>query len=89
MDRLLPVRREGLLPAGVTSAGPGLHLLKTDPDFVARAHHRGHPVFVWTVDDPEDVRFVHRLGVDTIITNRPAATLAVIDERLASGSRDG
>ena len=84
MDRLLPVRREGVLPAGVTIAGPGLHLLKADPDFVARAHHRGHPVFVWTVDDPADVRFVRDLGVDTIITNRPTETLSVVGERHSS-----
>ncbi|MBE7187333.1 MAG: glycerophosphodiester phosphodiesterase [Jatrophihabitans endophyticus] len=87
MDRLLPVRREGVLPAGVTIAGPGLHLLRTDPDFVGRAHRRGHPVFVWTVDEADDVRYVRDLGVDTIITNRPAQTLAVVDERLASGRR--
>ena len=89
MDRLLPVRREGVLPAGVTIAGPGLRLLKSDPDFVGRAHHRGHPVFVWTVDDPADVRFVRDLGVDTIITNRPAETLAVVGERDPSEPRDG
>jgi len=76
LDRLLPVRREGMLPAGVPIAGPGLHALRGDPDFVARAHARGHQVYVWTVDEPADVRFVLDLGVDTIITNRPADVLA-------------
>ena len=42
MERLYPVRREGMLPAGVPIAGPGLHLLRADPGFVARAHARGH-----------------------------------------------
>lgn len=76
LDRLLPVRREGVLPVGVPIAGPGLHLLRADPGYVERAHARGHRVFVWTVDDPADVAFVRGLGVDTIITNRPAAVIA-------------
>jgi glycerophosphoryl diester phosphodiesterase len=79
MERLYPVRRDGMLPAGVPIAGPGLHLLHADPGFVARAHARGHRVYVWTVDDPADVAHVLRLGVDTIITNRPAEVIAQVD----------
>ncbi|GAB2473340.1 glycerophosphodiester phosphodiesterase [Jatrophihabitans fulvus] len=85
LDRLLPLRREGLLPAGVTIAGPGLHLLRADPGYVERAHARGYPVYVWTVDEPEDVEFVRGLGVDTIITDRPREVLA----QLASAERSG
>jgi glycerophosphoryl diester phosphodiesterase len=76
LDRLLPVRREGLLPLGVPIAGPGLHVLRADADYVAKAHARGHRVFVWTVDEPEDVSYVLGLGVDGIITNRPRDVLA-------------
>jgi glycerophosphoryl diester phosphodiesterase len=76
LERLLPGRRDGLLPAGVPIAGPGLHLIRADPDFVARAHARGRQVYVWTVNDPEDVRFVVELGVDTVITDRPSQVLA-------------
>jgi glycerophosphoryl diester phosphodiesterase len=78
LDRLLPVRREALLPAGSAIAGPGLHVLRADPDYVARAHARGHRVYVWTVDEPRDVDFVLGLGVDTIITNRPAEVIAQV-----------
>jgi glycerophosphoryl diester phosphodiesterase len=81
LDRLLPVRREGLLPAGVSVAGPGLHVLRAEPEFVAKAHARGHQVFVWTVDAPTDVEFVLDVGVDTIITNRPAEVLAQVAQR--------
>ena len=81
LDRLLPLRRDGVLPVGVPIAGPGLHLLRADPDFVARAHARGHQVFVWTVDEPADVDFVLGLGVDTVITNRPTAVLARLDNK--------
>lgn len=76
LDRLLPVRREALLPVGVPIAGPGLHVLRAEPEFVARAHARGRQVYVWTVDEPADVDYVRGLGVDTIITNRPAEVLA-------------
>ena len=71
LERLFPGRREGILPAGVPIAGPGLKLLRVEPQFVERAHARGHQVYVWTVDEPADVEYVLSLGVDTIITNRP------------------
>ena len=78
LDRLLPLRREAVLPAGVPIAGPGLHVLRADPGYVARAHARGHPVLVWTVDEPDDVGSCVDLGVDTIITNRPAEVLGLL-----------
>jgi glycerophosphoryl diester phosphodiesterase len=81
LDRLKPKRRTGQLPKGATIAGPGLHVLRAHPEFVERAHEKGHPVFVWTVDEPEDVAFVLGLGVDTIITDRPAAVRALLESR--------
>jgi glycerophosphoryl diester phosphodiesterase len=78
MERLLPIRREGLLPVGVPIAGPGLHLLRAEPEFVERVHARGRQVYVWTVDDPEDVQFVRDLGVDAIITDRPSEVIAYL-----------
>ncbi len=79
LDRLTPQRRAALLPAGVPIAGPGLHVLRADPEFVARAHARGIQVYVWTVDEPQDVAFVRALGVDTIITDRPREVRALLD----------
>jgi glycerophosphoryl diester phosphodiesterase len=79
LDRLLPTRRDGLLPAGVPIAGPGLHVLRADPGFVTRAHARGNQVYVWTVDALDDIEFVRALGVDTIITNCPGRVLRALD----------
>ena len=79
LDRLLPVRRDGFLPAGVAIAGPGLHVVRAEPEFIAKAHARGYPVYVWTVDEPADVAFVRDLGVDTIITNRPREVIAQVE----------
>lgn len=41
------------------------------PRFVEDAHKRGLKVFVWTVDEPEDIALMKRLGVDGIITDYP------------------
>jgi glycerophosphoryl diester phosphodiesterase len=81
LDRLLPQRRAGILPTGVPIAGPGLHVLQDEPDFVERAHARGHLVYVWTVDTPDDVKFVLGLGVDTIITDRPLEVRQLVEAR--------
>lgn len=75
----VPGLRDGMLPAGVPIAGPGLRVLQGDPGFVARAHARGNRVFVWTVNRPDEVEFVRRLGVDTIITDRPREVTKHLD----------
>jgi glycerophosphoryl diester phosphodiesterase len=76
LERLTPGRRDGSLPAGVGIAGPSLATLRAAPRFVSRAHAKGNRVYAWTVDDPNDVGFVLDLGVDAVITNRPAAVMA-------------
>lgn len=72
----IPGLRDGMLPAGVPIAGPELRILQFDPDYVVRAHARGNKVFVWTVNEPEDVEYVRGLGVDTVITDRPFDVVA-------------
>ncbi|WP_308416823.1 glycerophosphodiester phosphodiesterase family protein [Streptomyces sp. AJS327] len=73
---LLPRHREGRLPPGVRIAGPSIRALRAHPEYVARAHEAGYAVHVWTVNEPEDVRFCAELGVDAVITNRPRQVLA-------------
>lgn len=58
-------------PPYATHAGPGIELVRRDPGLVGRLKAKGLSVRVWTVDEPEDVELCVRLGVDTIITNRP------------------
>jgi glycerophosphoryl diester phosphodiesterase len=72
--RLRPVRRE-LLSGGATAMGPGIGLLRSDPEFVADAHAAGKEVHVWTVNRPADVDFLRALGVDAIITDHPEEAL--------------
>lgn len=59
-------------PADLPVVGPRLGIIKRFPEFVARQHAAGREVHVWTVDEPEDVALCIELGVDAIITNRPA-----------------
>ena len=71
--QLLPVTqprsRLEALPSPIV--GPRLNILRRNHHHVTRAHDAGKRVFVWTVDEPEDVELVVGLGVDVIITNRP------------------
>lgn len=47
-------------------------------ELVAAAHEAGVTVTTWTVDDPDRLRAVAALGVDAVITNRPALALSVL-----------
>ncbi|MFB6693424.1 glycerophosphodiester phosphodiesterase [Streptomyces virginiae] len=74
--RLRPAR-----PPFAGHAGPGIDLVRKDPGLVARLRAKGLRVRVWTVDEPEDVELCLRLGVDTLITNRPREVRAQLDAR--------
>jgi glycerophosphoryl diester phosphodiesterase len=47
------------------------------PDLVERAHSAGLAVNAWTVNAPDDLQAMVALGVDTVITDRLVAALAV------------
>ncbi|MFE1559633.1 glycerophosphodiester phosphodiesterase [Streptomyces sp. NPDC058734] len=65
-------------------AGPGIDLVRRDPGLVGRLRAKGLRVRVWTVDEPEDVELCVRLGVETIITNRPRQVREQLDGLLAT-----
>jgi glycerophosphoryl diester phosphodiesterase len=72
--------RDGRLPAGVRIVGPDLALIKEDPEFVARSRHKNHQVHVWTVNEPDDIRFCRDLGVTGFTTDYPDRVAAVLAE---------
>jgi glycerophosphoryl diester phosphodiesterase len=74
------VRAVALQPS--TAIGPGVAVLRRYPDLVEQARASGTEVHVWVVNEPEDVDFVLDLGVDAVITDRPAAVL----DRLGRGA---
>ena len=79
MNRIMLRRRDGSISTAADIAGPSIEGLRSFPSYVERAHDRGHQVHVWTVDEPADVEFAAKLGVDVIITNRPGDVLAQLN----------
>lgn len=52
-----------------------------DERIVEAAHQRGMQVHVWTIDDPEEMVRLVDMGVDGIMTDRPALLRQVLEER--------
>ncbi|HEX2192943.1 MAG TPA: glycerophosphodiester phosphodiesterase [Acidimicrobiales bacterium] len=52
-----------------------------DRRFLAAAHRRGLQVHVWTIDDPVEMERLLDLGVDGIMTDRPAVLKEVLQRR--------
>ncbi|MGK5171741.1 glycerophosphodiester phosphodiesterase [Geodermatophilus sp. CPCC 205761] len=52
-----------------------------DERFVAAAHARGLQVHVWTVDTPEEATTMLDLGVDGVMTDRPAMLRELLEKR--------
>lgn len=51
-----------------------------DEQLIQVAHETALPVSVWTVDDPDRMRHMHRIGVDALTTNRPDIALSLFRE---------
>ena len=84
-----PVRR---WVAGGVAQVPPVHgrLRVIDPRFVRAAHRWGWEVHAWTVDDLDEMRRLLDLGVDGLVTDRPAQLSEVLRERAEAprGSAD-
>jgi len=79
LEQLSVTRWDGTLPLYADYAGPGMHILRTDPEYVERARSNGHDTYVWTVDEPADVDLCAKLDVRFMATNSPAATRALLN----------
>lgn len=65
--------------AQVPTRVKGLTLV--DRRFVTEAHDRGLEVHVWTIDEPDEMDRLLDLGVDGIMTDRPAVLRQVLERR--------
>ena len=53
----------------------------TNAKFVERSHSHGLQVHVWTIDDPAEMNRLLDLGVDGIMTDKPAVLKQVLTDR--------
>jgi glycerophosphoryl diester phosphodiesterase len=73
LERLLPVPYDALqVPARYGTR------TVVDRRFVEAAHRRGLHVHVWTVDEPEEMRWLLGLGVDGLMSDRPDLLLEAV-----------
>ena len=52
-----------------------------DKSFIATAHKANIQVHVWTIDDPDEINSLLDLGVDGIMSDRPAVLKKIMQER--------
>ncbi|HEY8882223.1 MAG TPA: glycerophosphodiester phosphodiesterase family protein [Dermatophilaceae bacterium] len=73
MEDSVPLRfRDGSLPKGAQIAGLHKEIIRRWPKTVKKQRDRGHQAYVFPVDDEADIDMCMDLGVDAIISNRPA-----------------
>jgi glycerophosphoryl diester phosphodiesterase len=58
--------------------GPSIEMIKKSPDLAAEIKKSGKELYVWTVDSTEDLQYCASLGVDIVMTNRPAHARSVL-----------
>ena len=58
--------------------GPEIDHLRAEPIRVKRIQELGRSLNVWTVDEDSDIKLCQRLGVDILITNKPAHAREVL-----------
>ncbi len=58
-----------------------INYLLATPSVINTAHQNGKRVFVWTVDNEDDMKKMIALGVDNIITNRPDRAAKLVYSR--------
>jgi glycerophosphoryl diester phosphodiesterase len=67
--------RLGRLPFGARTAGPSINLIRARPQLIPALRAAGNRIFVWTVNEPDDLELVLDCGVDGVISDRPAMVL--------------
>ena len=59
-------------------AGPGIELLREHPDLVRKIGRTGTRLHCWTVNSEADIELCLDLGVEAIITDKPAAAVTYL-----------
>lgn len=82
MAKAVPGVKHGVEAIQVPIIHRGIPVLT--PRFIELCHARQQAVHAWTINDPQDMRALVRLGVDAIITDDPTLAQEVIDEEWAA-----
>lgn len=56
-------------------SGLNLDWRRADAEFIRACRELGLPVFLWTMDEPEEIRCGLKMGADSITTNHPDSAL--------------
>ncbi|MEU4242994.1 glycerophosphodiester phosphodiesterase family protein [Actinoplanes sp. NPDC026619] len=75
LEILPPGVGRGRLPFGAGIAGPGVGLVRAKPTLVPALRQAGHQVYVWTVNEPDELEVVLEHAVDGVISDRPKFVL--------------
>lgn len=76
----LPLRQRWLVPLARPQVMHPSASMATE-EHVRKMQRRGHPVVVWTVDDPAEMETMIERNVDGIMTNRPDVLKEVLKAR--------
>jgi glycerophosphoryl diester phosphodiesterase len=58
--------------------GPSVEMIKKSPELAKEIKKSGKELYVWTVDSTQDLQFCASVGVDIVMTNRPAHARSVL-----------
>jgi len=70
------------VPDGIAAVGVNLTLLRLRPDFAEHVREQGREVHAFTVNHPDDVRFLRELGVSAFTTDCLPEVHAALEEPL-------
>ena len=60
------------------SIAPSIDEIRNHPELVTKFHNDGKRVFVWTVNEEDDLKLCAEIGVDVVITDIPARAVSVL-----------
>lgn len=73
LEHIQLIQHAPLIPLAHGSIlGIDIELIRRDQNLISSLKKRGKEIFVWTVNDPEEIKFCAREGVKGIITDTPS-----------------
>ena len=61
---------------------------RVNPNLFKRSHQKGIEVYPWTINDPDEARWMNRLGADGLVTDDPCLIRPAADEPVKNVSAE-